>query len=323
MKNLYYAAILTLYDENCQIDEKAQRRYVQFLLDKGVRGFFPCGTSGEYTTLSREENLRLLQIVLEENKGRVPVIPCASTASLHNTVELIQEMEKLGIQEVSICPPYYTPLRQEDILDYYLHILQEVKVKVYLYNIPAFTNPLYMETFERLLEEPRIIGIKDSSGSMKTISRYVAAKSGKREDFKVMTGTDEMILPALCGGCFGSVSALSGIIPEVHNLLYDTYRSRLLTAQELQIKLAQLATECEKYVFPVGYKFALEARGFAMPSFRQNVAEHLEGENYGQTREQIHRLVKEILALAEEKKGRNISNITQRQELNNLCALQM
>lgn len=302
MEHLYYAAILTLYDENCNINEKEQREYIRFLLDKGVRGLFPCGTSGEYTTLSKEENLKLLRLVLEENCGRVPVIPCASTASLHNTVELICEMEKMGVQEVSVCPPYYTPLRQSDILDYYLHILDETRANLYLYNIPAFTNPLSYETFEKLLENPRVVGIKDSSGSMKTISRYVAAKSGDRPDFKVMTGTDEMILPALCGGCFGSVSALSGIIPEVHNWLYDTYQTNLAVAQQLQVKITELATECEKYVFPVGYKFALEARGFEMSAFRQNVVEYVGNGDYGTGRKNIHLLVQQLLDMVETQK---------------------
>lgn len=302
MKHLYYAAILTLYDKNCEIDEREQRKYIRFLLEEGVRGFFPCGTSGEYTTLSQKENLKLLQIVLEENNDKVPVIPCASTASFHNTVALIREMEHMGIQAVSICPPYYTPLRQSDILDYYRHILDAVQVDVYLYNIPAFTNPISFETFEKLLLHPKVVGIKDSSGNMKTISRYVAAKSGRRDEFRVMTGTDEMILPALSGGCFGSVSALSGVIPEVHNLLYDTYRSDLTFAQQIQIKIAELASECEKYIFPVGYKFALEARGFAMPAFRQNVVEHISGDDYGQGRERIHMLVDELLAMADKEK---------------------
>lgn len=300
MEHLYYAANLTLYDENCKINEKEQREYIRFLLARGVRGFFPCGTTGEYATLSKKENLKLLQIVLEENQGRVPIIPCASTASFYNTVDLIREMEQMGIQEVSVCPPYYTPLRQNDILDYYLHIADAVKANIYLYNIPAFTNPIAFETFEKLLGNPKIVGIKDSSGNMKTISRYVAAKRERRDDFKVMTGTDEMILPALCGGCFGSVSALSGIIPEVHNLLYDIYQTNLVFAQQLQVKIAELATECEKYVFPVGYKFALEARGFEMSAFRQNVAERMSADNYGKGRENIHSLVRQLLDMVEE-----------------------
>ncbi len=302
MKHLYYAAILTLYDQNCEINEREERRYIRFLLDKGVRGFFPCGTSGEYTTLSQEENLKLLRIVLEENNNAVPVIPCASTASFHNTIALIREMERMGVKAVSICPPYYTPLRQSDVLDYYRHILDAVQVDVYLYNIPAFTNPIAFETFEKLLIHPKVVGIKDSSGNMKTISRYVAAKSGRRDEFRIMTGSDEMILPALSGGCFGSVSALSGIIPEVHNLLYDTYRDDLAFAQKIQVKIADLASECEKYIFPVGYKFALEARGFAMQAFRQNVVEYMGGDDYGEGRRRIHGLVKELLAMADERK---------------------
>lgn len=238
---------------------------------------------------------------MEENKDEVPVIPCASTSSFYTTVALIKEMEKMGIREVSICPPYYVPLRQCDVLDYYKGILENTDVNIYLYNIPAFTNAIEFDTFRKLLENPRVLGIKDSSGNMKTISRYIAAKNGLRDDFRVMTGTDEIILPALSGGCYGSVSALSGIIPEVHNLLYDTYNTNLPLAQKLQVKIAGLAAECENFIFPAGYKLALEARGFEMPAFRQNVAELRNPEAFEKSRERIHQLVVGLLKMIEEK----------------------
>ncbi len=273
INNSYYAAVLTLYDKEYQIDEQKMRDYVQFLLNKDIKGFFPAGTSGEYVGHTAAENLQLLKIVIDENKGRKPVIPCASTSNLWATVELIKNMEQLGITQVSVCPPYYTPLRQCDIYDYYLKILNETSVDIYLYNIPSFTNNLQFDTFERLLMEPKIIGIKDSSGSMKTISRYITVKNNCRPDFRVMTGTDEMILPSLVAGCFGSVSALSGIIPEVHNELYHIYESDLNLAKKLQHEITNLAALCENIVFPVGYKLALQARGFEVGPFRQNVCE--------------------------------------------------
>lgn len=300
MENSYYAAILTLYDQNCRVDEEATRRYIRFLLEHGVKGFFPCGTSGEYMNLTMEENLKLLRIVLEENNGKKPVIPCASTTSVFNTLQLLEEVKKLGVDTVSICPPYYTPLRQSDVLNYYQNILDNTDMKLYLYNIPAFTNPIAFETFEALLLNKRVVGIKDSSGNMKMISRYVASMKGVRDDFKIMTGTDEVILSALSGGCYGSVSALSGIVPEAHNLLFAAYRPRPDLAVELQTKITRLANECEKFVFPVGYKIALEARGFEMPAFRQNVVESVNKEEYEKAKIRIHNLVKELLQFVEE-----------------------
>lgn len=273
-KNTYYAAILTLYDNQNKIDEQKMRDYIQFLISKGVKGFFPCGTSGEYVGNTSEENLGLLKIVLDENKGIKPIIPCASTSNLRETVDLIKKMEGYGVKEVSVCPPYYTPLKQRDIYDYYKQIINETSVNIYLYNIPTFTNPLEFETFERLLVEPRIVGIKDSSGNMKSISRYITVKNNVKPDFKVMTGTDEIILPALVTGCYGSVSALSGIIPEVHNELYKSYESDLGYARTIQNEITNLAIKCESVVFPVGYKFALSARGFNVEPYKQNICEN-------------------------------------------------
>jgi dihydrodipicolinate synthase/N-acetylneuraminate lyase len=271
--NSYYAALLTLYNQDYEIDEPKMRDYIQFLLSKDIKGFFPSGTTGEYVGHTMAENLHILKIVLDENKGSKPIIPCASTSNLRNTIELIKEMESYGIREVSICPPYYTPIRQCDIYDYYKKIIQETNVDIYLYNIPTFTNELQFDTFERLLTEPRIVGIKDSSGNMKTISRYITVKNSLKPEFKVMTGTDEIVLPALTVGCYGSVSALSGVLPDVYNELYRSYDNDLEYARSLQNEITNLAILCESVVFPVGYKLALNARGFDVEPFRQNVCE--------------------------------------------------
>lgn len=296
-KNSYYAAILTLYNKEFKIDRDKMGEYIQFLIEKETKGFFACGTSGEYISHTPSENIELLQIVLDENRGRKPVIPCASTSDFHTTVWLIKEMEKLGMEEVSVCPPYYTPFRQKDIYDYYIELLKQVKASIYLYNIPGFTNTLEFETFLKLYKEPRIIGIKDSSGNMKTISRYLSSKEKDRKEFRVMTGTDEMIVPALAAGCFGSVSALSGIIPEAHNAIYENYESNPVYARQIQNAVTGLAIKCESILFPVGYKLALEARGFLAEPFRQNVAEQKNTEKFAALRIAIKKDVDFILEL--------------------------
>lgn len=295
-KNNYYAAILTLYNRDRQIDEVQMREYIRFLLKKDVHGFFPCGTSAEYIGNTRSENISLLKMVIKENCGKKEIIPCASTPTLYQTAGLINEMAGLGVASVSVCPPYYTPLRQQDILDYYEQLLKLTKVQIYLYNIPAFTNAIELETFIKLLKHPRIIGIKDSSGSMKQISRYLALSREVRSDFRIMTGTDEMILPSLYAGCFGSVSALSGIIPEAHNLLYNRYETDLASVRQLQSAITRLAVECEQMTFPVGYKLALAARGFQTEYFRQNVVEQ-EEDSYFTIKSRIKQEVSTVLEL--------------------------
>lgn len=295
----YFAAILTLYDKDFKIHRSKMEEYIQFLIEKGVKGFFPCGTSGEYSSHTPEENIALLKIVLEVNKGRKPIVPCAGTSSFRTTVELIRRMEELGIEEVSVCPPYYTPLKQDEVYDYYVQLLKEVKSSIYLYNIPGFTNALEMDTFLKLYQEPRIIGIKDSSGNMKTISRYINCKNRDKHLFRVMTGTDEMIVPALAGGCYGSVSALSGIIPEAHNVIYKNFETNPIYARQVQNAITGLAMKCENIIFPVGYKIALEARGFSTGPFRQNVLQEKEKENFSNLKDSIRTDVEIILKLAE------------------------
>lgn len=298
-KITYYAAVLSLFDRNGRIEEEAMREYLSFLIDKEVKGFFPCGTSGEYVSLTLEEDMRLLRILLEENRNRKTVIPCASGADLYATLEIIKGMEDMGIREVAVCPPYYVPYRQEDILDYYRQILKQTKCSLYLYNIPNFTSPIHFQTFEQLLKEDRILGIKDSSGNMKTISRYLAVREERKKEFRVMVGTDEILLAALSAGCNGSVTALSGIIPEVHNKLFLLYKEDIVKARELQNQITKLAMLCEGFLFPVGYKIALEARGIKSKAYRQNIVEKNNPVRYETAKAEIARQVNSILAMVE------------------------
>lgn len=296
----YYGAILSLYDNQYKLDKKRMRDYIRFLLNKDIKGFFPCGTSGEYVLHTTEENIEILQLVLEENDNSRPIVPCASTSSFRTTVDLIEKMENMGIRQVSVCPPYYTPLRQEDILDYYTELIRQTNVDIYLYNIPSFTNAIEMATFEKLCTNKRIVGIKDSSGNLKTISRYISYINDMRDDFNVMTGTDEIILPAIVSGCSGSVSVLSAIIPEVHNALYANIKSNLQYARELQNEIVRLAVKCESVVFPVGYKLALMARNFDAGYFAQNIVEQKEKEKFSALEDEIRQNVSSLLKLAGE-----------------------
>lgn len=270
MKNTFYAATMTLYDKDFQIDKSRMHDYIAFLIDKGVEGFFTCGTTGEYVGHTKEENLELLKITLEENQGKKDIIYCASTSTYYQTMSLIEEIARLGVEKVSICPPYYAPLTQGDVIAYYNRIIANIKLNIYLYNIPAFTNPISFETFQTLVDKPGIVGIKDSSGNMKVISKYLYGVESN-SDFQVLIGTDEMILPALSLGCYGSVSALGGIIPEVLKALYENYNKDLAYSQKLQDIITKIALKCESIIFPVGYKLALAARGFEVNGVRQHI----------------------------------------------------
>ena len=269
-----YAALLTPYNQDGTIYEQGLRRQVEFLASSGIAGIFPCGTSGEFIHLSLEENCRIMNIVVEQVKGRMTVLPGTCSSNIDTTLKLIRHAEKLGCPAVVICPPYYITLEQKDVLKYFQTIALSSNTKIILYNIPMFTNEISIQTLEELMKEKNIIGIKDSSGNMKKIMHYIRMMQEQRPDFAVMTGSDDIIYPALASGCVGSMTALSGIIPEINIQIYNAYyngdHQKAVALQHSTLKLLSLA---ESIAFPAGYKIIAEKRGFVMGPSKQVVSE--------------------------------------------------
>jgi dihydrodipicolinate synthase/N-acetylneuraminate lyase len=269
-----YAALLTPYNEDGTVCEEGLRSQVEFLSKSGIAGIFPCGTSGEFIHLSVEENCRVMDIVTDQAKGRTDVLPGTCSSNIETTLKLARHAEKLGCPAVVICPPYYITLDQKDVLKYFQTVARSINIGIILYNIPQFTNEISLETLQELMEEKNVVGIKDSSGNMKRMIHYIRVLKEKRPDFAAMTGSDDIIYPALAGGCVGSMTALSGIVPEINVQIYKAFyqgdHGKALSLQHSTLKLLSLA---ESVAFPAGYKLAAEKRGFCMGPSKQTVSE--------------------------------------------------
>ena len=266
-----YAALLTPYTVEGKINEATLRDEVEFLASSNITGIFPCGSSGEFIHLSTEENCRIMDIVADQLKGRKIILPGTCSSNVDTTVQLIKKAEEVGCPAVVICPPYYITLSQEEILEYYRILARRVKTaKIILYNIPMFTNEISMTIFRELLKEKSIIAIKDSSANMKRISHYIDIVRNERQDFAVMTGTDDILFPALVSGCVGSMTAFSGILPEITTGIYEAfYNQEYSTALQLQQSIMKLLRCADSLAFPAGYKMIMEKRGLSMGPSKQ------------------------------------------------------
>lgn len=269
-----YAALATPFKQDGSVNYSVLSKEVEFLVEKKVSGLFPCGSTGEFIHLNMGDNHRVIKEVVRQAGGRVPVVPGSCASNIDDAVEHAQYAAQLGCPAVVICPPYYIRLSQDAILKYYRTIARAVDVGIVLYNIPAFTDEISFCTFQRLVEEDNIIGIKDSSGNLKTIMHFIQYVQSKRPGFAIMTGTDDIIFPALAGGCVGSMTALAGIVPEVITQLYTAHHNEDYdTALRLQLSIVELTQLAESISFPAGYKLILERRGFDMGRSKQVIAE--------------------------------------------------
>ena len=259
-------------DDRGEIHEAELRRYVDWLIDRGVHGLYPNGSTGEFTRFTAEERRRIIEIIADQTRGRVPILAGAAEANTRETIKACEHYHRLGVRAVAIVAPFYYRLTHAGVYAYFKEIADHSPVDVTLYNIPMFASPIDVPTIQRLAEEcPRVVAIKDSSGDLPQMMRMIAAVRPLRPEFSFLTGWDAALMPILLIGCDGGTNATSGIVPEITRKLYDlTVAGRLEEARDLQYRLLKLFDAMlYSAEFPEGFRAALKLRGFQVGAGRQ------------------------------------------------------
>ena len=267
---------LVAYDDAGNINEAETRRYINWLIERGVHGLYPNGSTGEFTRFTPEERRRITAIIADETRGRVPILAGAAEANVRETIRACEYYHTLGIRAVAIVAPFYYKLGPASVYEYFAEIGRNTPVDVTLYNIPMFASPIDVPTVRRLADDfPKIVAIKDSSGDIPHMIRMIAAVRPNRPDFSFLTGWDAALMPLLLIGCDGGTNASSGVVPELTRKLYDlTTSGRLDEARKLQYDLVTLFDAMlYQAEFPEGFRAAVKLRGFKMGFGRQPMSE--------------------------------------------------
>jgi 4-hydroxy-tetrahydrodipicolinate synthase len=259
------------FEANGRINESELRRYVDWLIEKGVHGLYPNGSTGEFTRFTPEERRRIVKIVCEQTAGRVPVLAGAAEADVRETLAACECYAEYGARAVAIVSPFYYKLSPESVYAYFREIALNSPIDVTLYNIPMFASPIDVPTIKRLAEFDRIIGIKDSSGDMAFMMRMMSAVRPIRPDFSFLTGWEAVLVPMLLIGVDGGTNATSGVVPELTRKMYDLTRAgNINEAMRLQFCLLELFDAMLYSAdFPEGFRAAVELRGFQVGAGRQ------------------------------------------------------
>ena len=248
-------AIVTPF-KNGKVDEAALRKLVEFQIKNGTDGIVPCGTTGESSTLSHEEHDRVIEVVIDAAKKRVPVIAGTGSNSTAEAIRLTRHAYKAGADGALMVCPYYNRPTQEGLYQHYKAVAEAVPIPIIVYNIPGRTgvniNP---DTLARLAKIKNIIGVKEASGSIKQMSDVIHLCGPK---FDVLSGDDLFTLPLMAMGGHGVISVISNVAPADMAAMVDAFAAGdLKKARTLHYKMTPLIDALFVETNPTPVKAAL------------------------------------------------------------------
>ncbi|HZG85889.1 4-hydroxy-tetrahydrodipicolinate synthase [Paenibacillus sp.] len=263
--------LITPFTEKHELNEPALRRFVNRFIESGADGLFCLGTNGEFFSLTAEEKIRIVEIVVDETRGRVPVYAGTGGIGTKETAELSERMEAVGADALSIITPYFLPLTQQELISHYKSIASWTSLPIVLYNFPARTGVhLEPRTVAELSSIPNIVGIKDSSGSFDTILQYIHATT---PDFAVLSGSDSLLLWTLAAGGKGGVSGSANVVPALMTAIYARWKNgELPAAKEAQSLLRPLSELYKRATLPSVFKEAMNMMGLNAGPCRPPIA---------------------------------------------------
>ncbi|MEM2672999.1 MAG: 4-hydroxy-tetrahydrodipicolinate synthase, partial [Candidatus Hadarchaeales archaeon] len=254
-------AMVTPFLENGELNEEGLKKNVEFQIRSGIDGLVPVGTTGECSTLSYEEHLRVVEVVVEAAGGRVPVIAGTGSNSTREALMLTREAKERGADGALVVVPYYNRPTQEGLYQHFKRLAEEVDIPQILYNIPSRTGVnLAPETVAKLAKLKNVVGIKEASGNFDQISKIIELTKG--EDFMVTSGNDSHTLPMMALGAVGVISVASNLVPSQMVRMVRAFREgRVEDARRIHYELSPLFEALFLETNPCPVKEAMERVG--------------------------------------------------------------
>lgn len=254
--------------KNGAVDEAAYREFIEFQISEGIHGLVPCGTTGESATLSHEEHERVIEICIDQVKGRVPVLAGAGSNNTIEAIRLTRFAQKAGADGALLITPYYNKPTQEGLYRHFKAIAEAVDMPLVPYNVPGRTGTnLLPATLSRLAHEfPNIVGVKEATGDMSQCSLIMEQCP---KGFSLLSGDDFTALPLMSIGGSGVISVWANVMPrEVHDMVMDYLEGRREQAVATAVKYLDLANGLFMEVNPIPVKTALNMMGKEVGPFR-------------------------------------------------------
>jgi len=260
-------ALVTPFRKDGSIDEAAMRRLVRRQLDAGIHFLSPCGTTGEAPTLSHAEKLRVVELVVEENAGRVPVLAGAGGYDTRDTIALVHDMEKAGADGILSVTPYYNKPTQEGLYQHYKAIAESTPLPIVVYNVPGRTGVnVDVATIVRLADVANIVGVKEASGNVVQMCEIFASVP---DGFILLSGDDPLTVAAMAIGGRGVISVASNAAPaEMVQIVEMAEKGDFASARRLHTWLLPFCQVNFIESNPIPLKAAMAAMGLLEEHYR-------------------------------------------------------
>jgi len=253
-------AMVTPFTPDGKINVGALRKLTNYLIDGGVHGLFPVGSQGEFYALTFDEKKTVIETVVEETRGRVPVYAGTGAITTREAIALTRMAEAAGVSAASVLTPYFIHPNENELFEFYSAVAKSTRLPLLLYNNPGRTGVNISANFVvRASKIENIVGVKDSSGDLTLTAEYI-----RRTDkgFSVLAGRDTLIYGTLCYGGKGSIAATANVAPKILVEIYEAFMAGdMKRSLEAQFRLAPLRLAFDLGTFPVVIKEALNLLG--------------------------------------------------------------
>lgn len=253
-------AMVTPFTSDGKINVGALRKLTNYLIDGGVHGLFPVGSQGEFYALTYDEKKKVIETVVEETRGRVPVYAGTGAITTREAIALTKMAEAAGVSAASVLTPFFIHPNENELFEFYSAIAKSTRLPLLLYNNPGRTGVNISANFVvRASKIDNIVGVKDSSGDLTLTAEYIRRTD---QTFSVLAGRDTLIYGTLCYGGKGSIAATANVAPKILVEIYEAFKaSDMKRSLEAQFRLAPLRLAFDLGTFPVVIKEALNLIG--------------------------------------------------------------
>ncbi|HKE25630.1 MAG TPA: 4-hydroxy-tetrahydrodipicolinate synthase [Bryobacteraceae bacterium] len=260
-------ALVTPFRRDLSLDEATLRKLVRRQIEAGINFLVPCGTTGESPTLTREEHLRVIEITVDQAKGKVPVLGGAGGYNTHEVIELARELQRLGVDGILSVTPYYNKPTQDGLYQHYKAIASAVPLPIVVYSVQGRTGVnVEPSTLARLAEIENIVGVKEASGNIGQMANVLHEVPPR---FTVLSGDDAITIPLMALGGRGIVSVVSNEIPaEMAQLAQACLRGDFAAARQIQARFLPLMNINFVESNPIPVKAGMALMGLLEPVYR-------------------------------------------------------